>query len=448
MRLAWLESQVIEGAEVLAEHENAAVRLAQLRQRWESDKSSRLFLQLAEEYRRQGQPEEAIAVLDDGLRHSPSTVAAQVALGRCRLEAGHVGAATETLEAVVVRDPTQMVAYRYLIEAYLQQHDPGMARDRLELYAQLNPQDPDIAALTRRIEEMEAIESTAPHSVITEEHPTPTAAPPPPAQPETLDREDEEDAALVEPVAAELDEDHAATMTSAEPAVPPPPPADAESSDAADGELPTVPSLPRPDWSDGSGAESATAPSPASVDSEVDAPADDATVMMEVPEPAEDWSAADRLEPEQEEPLPLAVAGGGADLVFALDSSLLPPAAELYLVPTRPLRRSPWPGDGAEEASSTATLGSLYLEQGHAPEAEQVFREVLESDPANEEARSGLEKVSLEHSQPSQDTELSEPLTAMNLLDGFEPQSGGLTERKAHVLRKYLGRIRPDSDVS
>ena len=39
-------------------------RLTQLRSRWESDPSSRIFLQLAEEYRHQGRVREALEVLE------------------------------------------------------------------------------------------------------------------------------------------------------------------------------------------------------------------------------------------------------------------------------------------------------------------------------------------------------------------------------------------------
>lgn len=136
-------------------NDNPRARLAELRDRWDSDRSSRLFLQLAEEYRRLGQPEEALEVLSEGLKSHPATGAVQVVLGRCQLETGEHDAAVETLEQVVRRDPTQMVAYRALVEAYLQQRNAGKARERLGLYAQLNPQDPEIEELSQRIDRLD-----------------------------------------------------------------------------------------------------------------------------------------------------------------------------------------------------------------------------------------------------------------------------------------------------
>jgi hypothetical protein len=145
----------------MADTDNPKARLGELRARWESEPRSRVFLQLAEEYRRQGQPLEAMAVLDEGLGRHPSSVAGQVLLGRCRLESGQLEAAAATLEEVVRRDPTHLVAYRWLTETYLQLGDPERARDRLELYAQLNPQGEDVPELSRRLV---ALESSPPAS--------------------------------------------------------------------------------------------------------------------------------------------------------------------------------------------------------------------------------------------------------------------------------------------
>src|SRR5437762_1276050 len=90
--------------------------LTYLRERWERDRSSRIFLQLAEEYRRRGLHAEAIEVLETGLGYHPGYLAAQVALGRCRLEIGDVETAVAVFERVLTQDPTQAVASRLLVE--------------------------------------------------------------------------------------------------------------------------------------------------------------------------------------------------------------------------------------------------------------------------------------------------------------------------------------------
>src|SRR4051794_30339106 len=103
--------------------------LTYLRERWERDRSSRIFLQLAEEYRRRGLYPEALEVLETGLGFHPGYLAAQVALGRCRLDAGQPTAALPVLEKVLKQDPTQAVATRLLVETWLQLGDARNARE-------------------------------------------------------------------------------------------------------------------------------------------------------------------------------------------------------------------------------------------------------------------------------------------------------------------------------
>ena len=130
-------------------------RLTQLRNRWEADPSSRIFLQLAEEYRHQGRIKEALAVLDRGLREHPGYLSALVAKGRCHLELGEPEAARGVLERVVKQDATQMVANKLLVRAYLDTGEADKARERLDLYSLLNDSDPEIEELRRRLRAME-----------------------------------------------------------------------------------------------------------------------------------------------------------------------------------------------------------------------------------------------------------------------------------------------------
>ncbi len=137
-------------------------RLTDLRQRWQEKPTSQVFFQLAEEYRRHGQVDEALKVLEQGIRNHPGYVSAQVLLARCRLELGDAAAASEILEGVVEQDATHMVANKLLVEAYLQIGQPGRARERLEFYRLLNDRDPEIGELRQRIQEqLEAGEALA-----------------------------------------------------------------------------------------------------------------------------------------------------------------------------------------------------------------------------------------------------------------------------------------------
>ena len=61
--------------------------LEQLRRRVEANPASIAFATLAEEYRRAGMLDEAIAVCQAGLRRHPSYVSARVTLGTALIEA-------------------------------------------------------------------------------------------------------------------------------------------------------------------------------------------------------------------------------------------------------------------------------------------------------------------------------------------------------------------------
>lgn len=130
-------------------------RLTQLRARWDADPSSRIFLQLAEEYRHLGRIQDALMVLDRGLKEHPGYLSALVAKGRCHLEIGEGDAARVVLERVVKQDATQMVANKLLVRAFLETGDPVKARERLDLYSLLNDSDPEIEELRRRIRQLE-----------------------------------------------------------------------------------------------------------------------------------------------------------------------------------------------------------------------------------------------------------------------------------------------------
>ncbi len=125
--------------------------LTYLRERWERDRSSRIFLQLAEEYRRRGLHAEALEVLETGLGFHPGYLAAQVALGRCRLEAGQPEAAVKVLERVLTHDPTQAVATRLLAESWLQLGDEERAQSTIDRCRLIGIPPSELVGLEQRL---------------------------------------------------------------------------------------------------------------------------------------------------------------------------------------------------------------------------------------------------------------------------------------------------------
>ena len=119
-------------------------RLEELRRRVQSDPASLAFAPLAEEYRRLGRLDEAIALCRTGLVRYPAYVSARVTLGRTLLEAGRLPEARRELEMVLEAAPENLTAIRGLAEIHQRQGpaharsddvDPPPGRDSLELDA-------------------------------------------------------------------------------------------------------------------------------------------------------------------------------------------------------------------------------------------------------------------------------------------------------------------------
>ncbi len=93
-----------------------ADRIEELRRRVQSDPASIAFAALAEEYRRAGQHEEAIATCKAGLRRHPAYLSAHVTLGRALIEVGQYDEARQELEHVLKMAPENLAAIRGLAE--------------------------------------------------------------------------------------------------------------------------------------------------------------------------------------------------------------------------------------------------------------------------------------------------------------------------------------------
>jgi tetratricopeptide (TPR) repeat protein len=410
-------------------------RLTQLRARWDSDPSSRIFLQLAEEYRHQGRVREALEVLEGGLKEHPGYLSALVAKGRCLLELGEPDRARTVLERVVKQDATQMVANKLLVRAYIETADPERARERLDLYTLLNDSDPEIEELRRRLRAMDQPSQA--------ENPRPPEPPGRPMPPSHSAGEDIFDLGVPAPrpaaPAAREEEPFAELWAPAVKATPPAP------------DMPEIPEPPPP--------PAAPAPAPAA------APAASSVAVAEEPEPEHVLFPGMASRDSRQRYL----AGLAAEGLFHLDlppETLEPAPVEVPRVeepePPRPAVAPPEPAaapepepvlapEPAPEPIATATLGELYLRQGYPAEAERIFRDVLRREPESAAAREGIAKLSqpaaAEAGTPSEVHPIeARDLLAGDLLVGYQPAGRtGPAEgraRKAFLLSRYLERIR------
>lgn len=420
-------------------------RVTQLRRRWEADRTSRLFLQLAEEYRQLGRLRDSVEVLDAGLVEHPGYLSALVAKGRCHLELGEPQAAREALERVVRQDATQAVASKLLVRAYIDLGELARARERLSLYVLLHETDPDIAELRRRLE-------------------APDLAPPQRAV--AISGTHEQPGA--EPIGAEV----AAPARS-----------DAMNEDIFDLGLPQTAPLPPIDDLFG-------------IYDQAEAPADRGVAGGQAPED-EIFSGLGGGESRRRWAEALAV-GGIFDLQV-LDipaaEAVFPPMPPIPSISPAPETRAPEPAPVFSALSSpaptlgfepphleiesaieyeieaavesvvevepepeteTVTLAELYLRQGHRDEALRILSQVLRREPENVAAHDLAARIRGEQISPAVEAAapVQAPLSPLAAIEQPAPPvaaaapeipSPSRTQRKVQLLSAYLERLRRGS---
>lgn len=357
-------------------------QLQTLSQRWAEDPTPHLALRLADLYRQRGELDEAVPILERGLEAHPGHVSIQVALGRYRLEAGDVERAASVLLTVVDRDPGHLVANKLLVRAHVGLGDGRSARDRLELYALLNEDDP----------ELEALRSAVAVVPVTAE----IAGPPP--LPETFDVAPASSSAGAGPDLASLKQP---------------------------GRRRIVGALDRDPFAELGAAPLKPAALPSFFRVEPDVEPAEPAQLVELEE-----TVAAPVEPPAAEP---DVSSLPIEAAEVMDNE---PAVEIVEddgARAEPESSDPEPAAPAEVEEgmgATATLGALYLAQGHLTDAKRTFDQVLERDPGDPEALAGAAEVERRsHTEPP-----AEPLAAA-------------PNPRIARLERYLSRIRAAADL-
>jgi tetratricopeptide (TPR) repeat protein len=106
-------------------------RIEDLRRRVQRDPASIAFAQLAEEYRRAGQFQEAVDACCAGLVLHPGYLSARVTLGRALLELGDLDQAQRELETVLKTAPENLAAIRGIADIHYKR---GALSEALEFY--------------------------------------------------------------------------------------------------------------------------------------------------------------------------------------------------------------------------------------------------------------------------------------------------------------------------
>jgi TolA protein len=127
-------------------------RIEQLRYLLREDPSSRIFFQLGELLRREGDPTEAVEILKKGLERHPRYVAAWVALGRAHRDSKALDEAMSAFEIALEIDRENPVAARLLGETAAEREDWLGAVKALKLTRALAGGDEELDAKITQVE--------------------------------------------------------------------------------------------------------------------------------------------------------------------------------------------------------------------------------------------------------------------------------------------------------
>jgi len=417
-------------------------RVDDLRKRLDKEPGSRLFAQLAEELRKDGDLEEAIRVSREGLQKHPAYPSARMTLGRALLDTGDIAAARLEFETVLKGAPDNILASRFLGECLEALGDLAGARDRFKATLALAPGDKQVTAHLQELEsklKKASVAPSAPAAAASRAAAAEALAAPIPLarvdEPMELERSVEARPPSARPAPRPSPSPEATVVMSSTPTVVMPParpapaaaPAPAAKEEgpaepppiplvAADEdfelerpfEAPTVASSPHapPEtrgWA-APPAPDAPAHEPPSPPSEFEFDlAPDAGGTVPVPEPWQPEAAPapprpePEPEPEAEPPIPPPAAAPEPERLVQAAPPLPPPVFAPTPPPSRHVEAPspPPPVEAArapEEADelTSSTLAELYFNQGFTDKTIEVYRQLLQREPGNERARARL----------------------------------------------------------
>ena len=450
-------------------------RIEELEKRLAADPNSRMFVQLAEEYRKQGLLENAIEICEQGLTKHPQYPSARVALGRALLEAEIFERARDEFEAVLAQVPDNILANKLLGETY---HRLGRYDEAIQKYQIAQTLAPEDAELEGKIEAVKAEKAEGgpppPRAAPAPAGPT-ASAPPAPAPVATGDAPLE--ATLVDAPAAAPEVSQAPPPVPAKPDMPPAPSPPAMPEAAAATEAPASAEeepLPAPDES----AELAPIPlvdvdgpmvleSPAESYARVGEPAADATPDEPVPvvsptepppmEPAPMEPAPTEPPPMEPAPMesppmePAAFEPPPLESPEAVPVPVPVPVPVEEPLPVEPLPVEPLPVEpvaarehAAEPPHSsddieTPTMAELYASQGHFDKAVLVYRNLLTRDPNETQYLERIEELEMLANATADSNKAAPAATGEARGDGL---SVSKRQQTIEVLERWLEDIR------
>jgi tetratricopeptide (TPR) repeat protein len=364
--------------------------IAKLTERIAKDPKSKLFVPLAEEYKKAGDLEMAIQVLTEGLRSNPGYVTARSFLGRLLMDKGDLAGAQKELEEVIKAIPDNLLAQRKLGDLYALQGRSGDALLRYKAALALNPSDKELPSLLADLASGKDVSARIPQPKVMTSPAAPQAAPasvaPPKPKPvpssgaaipagSTTGLPTAAQKAPTPPITVpKIDSAPAAPATPvAQPqAVPPPPPHSPPARDEAEiiEDIVEIEPLEQP------------GPAP-----EIKAPAVE-NAAVPVPEPAGQDAETAEMPAFDLSEIPEMASTENEDLTaVSWGTETFTPPEE-----SRPAETATEGDEGGDDLN-TNTLAELYISQGFYDKAIEIYHGMLEERPENKALQEKLERL-------------------------------------------------------
>lgn len=176
-----------------------SARLEELQQKF-NENPRRYFAPLANELRKLGDLDQAIALCRTHLPQQPQHVSGHIVLAQALFEAGNTPDSRSTFEVALDLDPENLIALRYLGDIARTQGEHSTARQLYERVLDADPRNDEIAQLIREIEQG----APAPQAAAVDEAATVAVTPSP--EPEKVAASAEPNEAAAEAPVAEVPE--------------------------------------------------------------------------------------------------------------------------------------------------------------------------------------------------------------------------------------------------
>jgi len=390
--------------------------IEKLERRWHENPAGLMFAPLAEAYRKAGNHQRALEVLEVGLAVHADYVPALIVRGRCHLDGSDPAASETAFQQVLACDPANPIALRSLADLYERSGRVDEAMERLTLLVEVDRGDGEARASLERLRQQPApVEPPVPFSppallLVTE--PMAPAPLPELASPEPiLEPIVVEDRPVAEAIAAEsfgIEHLSVDPMASAEPLQP--------------FELPKWERMAVPQWQE---PEPAAEPISALEPPPVPEPVAAGPITWT---PARWESIAAEPEP-LEAPVEAAIAAEVVAAEVVVEANVpevvpdvvpeevpeeVPEVVEIVavtFVAEPPVAEEPLADAVAEEPALivTESMAELFLKQGHRELSLAVYRQLAEREPGNSHLLEAISRLETELAPPAAPAFLPEP---------------------------------------